>query len=173
MVSPWGPWQRGFLLRLQDSSKPHGFMFEIPETVKLQAAWWTTHLRAAKEESSIVDPRPMGRMNPVQIYTDAAGGDASKIKNGIGCYTPPKNWCYMPWPNLIRDNRSNSEGVKFAHKLCSLEGFAAVCGLASIPEVARNNEVVIHCDNAAFVAVFKNTTASAHMHTPLQRLWQI
>ena len=34
-------------------------------------------------------------------------------------------------------------------------GFAAVCGLASIPDVARNNEVVIHCDNAAFVAVFK------------------
>ena len=83
------------------------------------------------------------------------GRDLSKIKNGIGCYTPPKNWCYMPWPNLIRDNRSNSEGVQFAHKLCSLEGFAAVCGLASIPDLARNNEVVIHCDNAAFVAVFK------------------
>ena len=96
---PGGQWQRGFLLRLQDSLKPHGFMFEIPETVKLQAAWWTTHLRAAKEESSIVDPRPMGRMNPVQIYTDAAGGDPNKIKNGIGCYTPPKKWCYMLlWP---------------------------------------------------------------------------
>ena len=80
----------------------------------------------------------MGRMNPIHVYTDAAGGDPTKIKNGIGSFTPPEDWCYVPWPEIIRVNRSNSDGVKFAHKLCSLEGFAAVCGLASIPDLARN-----------------------------------
>ena len=113
------------------------------------------NLKAAMEESKIMDPRPMGRMNPTHVFTDAAGGDPAKIKNGIGSFTPPGDWCYVPWPKMIRENRSNSNRVKFAHKLCSLEGFAAVCGLASIPDLARNGEVMIPCDNAAFVAVYR------------------
>ena len=97
----------------------------------------------------------MGSMEPVNIFTDAAGGDAAKIKNGIGGFIPPHHWVYMPWPELIRDNRMNSLGTKFAHKLCTLEGFAALTSLASIPDIARNREVIIHCDNAGFVAVYR------------------
>ena len=94
-------------------------------------------------------------MDPVNIYTDAAGGDREKIRNGVGGFTPPGDWFYVPYPPLIRENRANTGGTKFAHKLCSLEGFAALCGLATIPDLARNRDVIIHCDNAAFVAVFR------------------
>ena len=47
---PGGSWQRGFLLRLQDSTKPHNFIFQIPSVAKLQAEWWSRNLRAAMEE---------------------------------------------------------------------------------------------------------------------------
>ena len=171
---PGGPWQRGFLLRLQDSTKPTGFMFDVTETVKKQAAWWITNLKAAREESKILDPRPMSSLTPISVFTDAAGGDAGKIKNGIGGFAPPGDWCYMPWPKLIRENRGNTDGVKFAHKLCTLEGFAALCGLVSIPERARNKEVVIHCDNAAFVAVYrKHHSKCQYAYTVAKALYDV
>ena len=118
---PGGPWQRGFLIRLQDSTKPPTERFKVDVMAKEQASWWLTNLRAACEESKILDPRPMGSMVPIHVYTDAAGGDASKIKNGAGAFIPPSHWAYMPWPELIRDNRGNVENVGFAHKLCSIE----------------------------------------------------
>ena len=61
----------------------------------------------------------------------------------------------MNWPSLIKENRENSLGIKFAHKLCSLEGFAALATLATVPNMARNREVIVLCDNAAFVGVFR------------------
>ena len=57
----------------------------------------------------------------------------------------------MNWPGIIRENRENSLGVKFAHKLCSPEGFAALATLATVPNMARNREMIVLCDNAAFV----------------------
>ena len=56
---------------------------------------------------------------------------------------------------LIRENRCNSEGIRFAHKLSCLEGFAALVGLVSVPEKTRNGEANIYCDNAGFVAIYK------------------
>jgi hypothetical protein len=89
------------------------------------------------------------------FFTDAVGGSKSKIKNGAGGFCPPNAWFYNAWPRLIRENRSNSLGVKFASKLCVLEGFASLLGLVTIPDVARNSEVHLMCDNAGFVAVYK------------------
>ena len=152
---PEGPWQRGFLLRLQDSTKPSGSKMTVGPFAKEQAAWWIVNLRAAAEESKILDPRPMETMCPVYVFSDAAGGDIGKIKNGIGGFIPPSNWMYMNWPSLIKENRENSLGIKFAHKLCSLEGFAALATLATVPNMARNREVIVLCDNAAFVGVFR------------------
>ena len=102
----------------------------------------------------------MCSMQPVMLYTDAAGGDPSKIKNGIGGYSSGGNWMYMPWSGLIREKRENSEGVKFAHKLCTLEGFRALCGLASMPEETRNRDVLVQCDNMAFVMVYEKKQGS-------------
>ena len=94
-------------------------------------------------------------MCPVYVYSDAAGGDIGKIKNGIGGFIPPSDWMYMNWPSLIRENRENSLGVKFAHRLCNLEGLAALATLATVPNMARNREMIVLCANAAFVGVFR------------------
>ena len=152
---PDGCWQRGFLLRLQDSAAPHSLKFNVTPEARLQAQWWLSHIRAASEKSAILDPMEHHRMNPVQVYSDAAGGSLTDIKNGAGGFSPPETWVYVPWPSIIRENRANSDGVKFAHKLCSLEGFAALLGLVAVPDKTRNREVNIYCDNAGFVAVYK------------------
>ena len=171
---PSGPWQLSFLLRLQDSLKPPGAKIEMTKAAREQMTWWLVNLQAAREESKILDPRPMGSMNPVHIYTDAAGGDAGSIRNGIGGFTPPHEWFYMPWPQLIRDNRANTDGVKFAHKMCSLEGFGALMCLATIPDLVRNREVIIHCDNAAFVAVYrKKHSKCAYAYTVAKALFDV
>ena len=96
----------------------------------------------------------MSNMVKVKVYTDAAGGACNKIKNGVGSFCPPSEWCYMPWPELIRDNRKNTLGVRFASKLACLEGFGALLGLVMIPEKARNASVEIFVDNSGFVGVY-------------------
>ena len=73
--------QGGFLLALQDSSKGHSTLMEVTETARKQAEWWISHARAAMVESPITDPRPCHRMDPVRIFTDAAGGDPMKMRN--------------------------------------------------------------------------------------------
>ena len=171
---PGGPWQRGFLLKIQHSEKPSGYKVKMTPLAKAQAAWWFVHLRAAREESPIMDPRPMEDMKPINIFSDAAGGDASKLKNGAGGFIPPSDWFYMPWSKLIREDRLNSEGVPFAHKLCTLEGLAALIGLTTIPDRARNRQVVIHCDNMGFVQVFKKGHSSCpYAYTVAKALFDV
>ena len=155
-----GPWQRGFLLRLQCELKPPGYRVKVDKLAKDQARWWIVSLRAGAEVSRIPDPRGMGSMDPVIVFTDAAGGDSSKIKNGIGGFCPPNDWFYMPWSDLIRTNRPNTDGTKFAHKMCSLEGLGVLVGLATIPDRARNKEVQFFCDNSSFVAAYKKKHSS-------------
>jgi hypothetical protein len=160
MFLVWGgQWQRGFLLQLQDSRLPSVFMWLVSDLARLQAEWWLLNMRAATVATSIQDMRPMETMNAKTVYTDAAGGAEGKKKNGVGCYHPPKNWFYMPWPQLIRYNTPTSLGVRFASKLSALEGFAALAGLATMPEEARNSEVKLLCDNAGFVFAYKAKTS--------------
>ena len=142
-------------MKLQNATKPPTHIIKITTQAKDQALWWLGNIKAATEDSTILDPRHMESMRPVHIFSDAAGGDASNIKNGIGAFTPQHHWIYMPWPPIIRDNRMNSEGTRFANKLCTLEGFAALAAVTAIPEVARNRELIVHCDNSGFVAVYK------------------
>ena len=152
---PGGQWQRGFLLPLQDSRLPPMFMWLVSDLARLQAKWWLVNLRAAAVATSIQDLRPMETMTVKFVYTDAAGGAMEKKKNGIGCFHPPKNWFYMPWPLMVRTNSPSSLGVRFASKLSALEGYAALVGLVTMPEEARNSEVKVLCDNAGFVFSFK------------------
>ena len=84
-----GPWQRGFLLRLQNELKPSGFKVKVSVLAKEQASWGLLNLRVSQQDSKLPDPREMSCMNPVRVFSDAAGGDAGKIKNGIGGFTPP------------------------------------------------------------------------------------
>ena len=104
-------------------------------------------------------------MCPVYVYSDAAGGDIGKIKNGIGGFIPPSDWMCMNWPSLIRENRENSLGVKFAHRLCSLEGLAALATLATVPNMARNRDMIVLCDNAAFKEVQKKHSKCEYAYT--------
>ena len=119
-----------------------------------------TNLHAATLESPIPDPRTMGSMCPINLYTDAAGGNSAKLCNGVGFFCPPHSWFYMPWSPLIRENRMNSDGIKFASKMCCLEGLAALAGLTTISDLVRNKELIIHCDNAAFVATYRKRHSS-------------
>ena len=123
--------------------------------VQKQVSWWVTNIRAAQQESKILDPRTHHKMDQVDIFTDAAGGNELKLKNGAGGFSPPEAWYYVPWSPLIRKNRENSEGVRFGSKLCCLEGYAALLGLVMVPDKVKNQEATIYCDNAGFVAVFK------------------
>ena len=66
----------------------------------------------------------------------------------------------MPWPPIVRENRENTLGVKFSHKLSCLEGFGALIGLVSVPDLARNNEIELMNDNAGFVHVFRKKHSS-------------
>ena len=69
-------------------------------------------------------------------------------------------WFYVPWPQIIRDNRENSLGVKFAHKLSFLEGFGALLGLVMAHDKARNSQIELMNDNAGFVYVYKRKHSS-------------
>jgi hypothetical protein len=171
---PGGPWQRGFLLRMQDSRLKPNFMFPVTDLARLQAAWWMVHLRVAAEESRIMDPRPMGSMLPCITYGDAAGGDTAQVRNGAGAYCPPYQWTYLPWSSLIRENRQNSLGVRFGHKLSVLEGVASLLALTIIAERARNTEVLIKSDNIGLVEVFKKKHCSCpYLYTMVKAIFDV
>ena len=89
---PGGCWQRSFLIKMQDSRESPNKKFEVTEEARTQANWWIQNLRAAQKESSILDPRKHHRMDSVSIYSDAAGGDSLKLKNGTKGFSLPKSW---------------------------------------------------------------------------------
>ena len=157
---PNGAWQRGFLLAMQVEKASASLMIPVTDLARRQASWWIDHIRVAGMGSSIPDPRPMESMVPRKIFTDAAGGSNSLIKNGAGGICPPHDWFYLPWPKLIRKNTANKYDVKFAHKLSCLEGFACLLGLATVPNLARNKDVAILTDNSGFVGIFKKKHSS-------------
>ena len=159
---PGGLWQRGFLLGLQNSCLDLDVSVVATDLVRQQASWWIDNLRAAAVGSCIPDWRLMGCLTRVHVFPDAAGGVEGRLNNGAGGFCPPSDWFYLPWSRVVRENRANSLGVTFAHKLCCLEGFGCLLGLVTIPDLARNGEVVIHCDNAGFVGVFRKM----HCHCP-------
>ena len=117
--------------------------FSLFEALELVSDQKSRH-NIASEPHYLIDftplyrPRIMGCMSQVLVFTDAAGGNASELSNGAGTFCPPFDWSYMPRPALIRENRPNSLGIKFANKLCCLEGVAALIGLTTIPDRARN-----------------------------------
>ena len=78
----------GYLIKLQDSREPHSAIYQIPDLAKEQANWWLLNLKAAQVESSILDPREQHQMDPIEIYTDAAGGDELSLKMEQGGFAP-------------------------------------------------------------------------------------
>ena len=166
MLVPGGAWERGFLLRLQDARQAGNVKFEVSDLARKQASWWMIHLRVARECSTIPDPRPMACMLVRKAFSDAAGGSINKIKNGVGGVCYPSTWFYMPWPTLIRENRENSLGVRFSHKLSCLEGFGSLVALTTVPDLARNSAIDLPNDNSGFVAVFgKKHSSCPYLYT--------
>ena len=151
---PGGAWQRGFLLAMQMEGASHSLEVPVTDLGREQAVWWLDHIRAAAERSTIKDTRHIESVCTKKIYTDAAGGSDTAIKNGAGGFCPPNLWFYLPWPKNIRTDRPNMYGVKFAHKLSCLEGVACLIGLITIPDRAGNCEVEIITDNVGFVGIF-------------------
>ena len=171
---PGGAWQRGFLLQLQESKEQYYLEVRVTDLARIQADWWMTNIMAARESSPIPDPRLMSSMTGRRIFSDAAGGAEGKLKNGAGGLCPPYNWFYMPWPAFIRENRKNSLGVRFASKLSTLEGFAALISLATIPDIARNSEVELMVDNDGFVKIFaKKHSSCPYAYTIAKAIYDV
>ena len=63
-------------------------MIKITHQARDQAMWRLGNIRAATENSTIMNPRTMEMMGPVHILSNDAGRDAGNIKNGIGAFTP-------------------------------------------------------------------------------------
>ena len=170
---PEGPWQKGFLLRLQDARAPGSEQFTVTDLAREQAAWWIVHLQAATDHFTIPDLRAMESLNATEVFTDAGGGSEAKIKNGIGGITFPGTWFYLPWPPIIRENRQNSLGMRFANKLSTLEGFGALVGLTTIPDLPRNKTVILENNNSGFVHAFQRLElqSSSEENQALFRRW--
>jgi hypothetical protein len=171
---PGAAWQRGFLLQLQDARQSGSFKFDVPSLAQQQAAWWIPRLRAATEHFTIPDPREMASMSAVKVFSDVAGGAVNKFKNGVGGVCFPGVWFYMPWPSIIRENRENSLGVRFAHKLSCLEGFGSLVGLTAVPDLVRNAEVELLNDNSGFVGAFqKKHSRCPYLYTIAKAIYDV
>ena len=168
---PGGPWQRGFLLSLQDAGASGSVEFKVNDLARRQAGWWVDHLRAARVKSTIPDLRPMSSLLAVPVFADAAGGSEGKIRNGVGGFCPPHHWFYVPWPRVIRENRQNSLSVRLAHKLSCLEAFGSLVGLTIVPDIARNAEIKLVNDNSGFVDAFRKKHSSCpYLYTVIKAI---
>ena len=147
---------------------------EVSDLAREQAGLWVEIIRAAQEHSPIPDPRLMSSMLSRKVFTDAAGGARDRLRNGVGGICPPYNWFYMPWPALVRENKMNSLGVRFASKMSCLEGFGALLGLVTIPDIARNAEIELMVDNVGFVMVYaKKHSSCPYTYTIAKAIYDV
>ena len=102
------------------------------------------------------------------MFHDASGGNGA-IGSGMGSWfrtSREQPWVQLEWPPLVRDGLRNSYGVTFSSKLTTLEGFAALVGLVSEPDLVRGKSVVIFTDNIGLCYAFsKGHSRCEYAHT--------
>ena len=165
----FGKWERSFILNIMDQNKPPYESTPLGIIAQEQVNWWIRSINIARIGSQIPDPRSFTPRIYLRLYPDAAGGNNSNKNAGAGsCFLTSSNqpWTYINWPTIVLKNQPNSRGVRFAHKLSTLEAFAALVGFCSEPDLVRNKVVVIFTDNIGFCYSYENGHSSClYLHS--------
>ena len=173
IVPPFGKFERSWILSTLTEATKGAISVKPSILARNQASWWIRAINTAKTGVRIPDPRRFPPRVHLIMCPDASGGDGSQ-EDGIGsCFmtSSNRNWTYMAWPALIRNNTPNSHGVKFARKMSCLEAFAALAGLCSEPDLVRNKNVTIRSDNIGFVISYeKGHSRCPYLHTMAKAL---
>ena len=161
VLVPFGKWERSWLLESINSPRSDASKFISLEGIALeQLRWWIGSIHLARVGDKIPDPRRFVPRVYLAMFPDAAGGSEDR-RAGCGSWfqTSEQNpWIYMAWPKLVQTNMAGSAGVTFGKKLTTLEGFAALVGLVSEPDLVRNKRLIIFTDNAGLFFAY----ASGH-----------
>ena len=153
-----GDWERGFLLKL-----PRGTIKErkrkVTNNMKVQARWWQVAMLAADEGERIPDRRRMETLDRAVLSTDAAGGSGSLGVGMGGCVMVGQEkwrWFFCPWPQIVRHNMKNIEGIALGQKLSMLEGVALLTGMTAAAGVLAGRALTAYTDNMGFIGAWKN-----------------
>ena len=151
-------YERSWLLKLIDNERPPFEVINLDDTTISQMRWWTKAIVIAKEGSKIPNPYTYTPRIFLEMFPDASGGLNGPLAGAGSCFLTSscQPWVYLNWPPMIRFNTPNSYQVTFAHKMSTLEAFAALMGLVSEPDLIRNKSVVINTDNNGFRYAFLN-----------------
>ena len=170
-VVPFGKWERSWVLNALIEQQ--GPTIQMNETLLEQVNWWIASMHLAKVGSRIPDPRIFSQRVYIGLYPDASGGNGP-VEAGMGSWFHVggmQPWIQVPWPPLIRENKTNSMGVRFASKLSTLEAAAALMGVCSEPDLIRNKKLVIFSDNSGFVFAFlKGHSKCLYVHSVCKAL---
>ena len=120
-------------------------VINLDDTTISQMRWWTKAIVIAKEGSKIPNPYTYTPRIFLEMFPDASGGLNGPLAGAGSCFLTSscQPWVYLNWPPMIRFNTPNSYQVTFAHKMSTLEAFAALMGLVSEPDLIRNKSSII------------------------------
>ena len=164
----FGKWERSWILGLQRESGDPLDVVPVSGLAQQQVKWWIRSIQLAKIGSEIQDPRGFSPRIFLAMYPDAAGGNGGE-GSGMGSWfmtTKEQPWIQMAWSPLVRDGTKNSLGVSFSSKLTTLEGYAALVGLVSEPDLVRGKTVVVYTDNAGLCYAYaKGHSRCEYVHS--------
>lgn len=154
----FGHYERSWLLKLTDNERPPFEVVRFDETSTRQLKWWIKSIIMAKVGTRIPNPFSYTPRVFLEMFPDASGGLNGALAGAGSCFltSSQQPWVYLRWPDLIRFNRPNTFNVKFAHKMSTLEAFAALLGVVSEPDLVRNKRLVINTDNSGFYYSYLN-----------------
>ena len=161
---PGGKFERYWISRLLTSLKPKQTEIQLDSLTRIQARWWVWNIMASLEWNNIPDLREFKPANFIAL--GAAVGSDQNISLGLGGCV----WT-DPWPELIRTDRRNKWGAKFARKLSVLEGVAALALFSSEPALLKGRNVRIFSDNIGFMLAFnKGNSTCSYLVTVIKAL---
>ena len=148
-VIEFGRWERSWILGLQRETDNPLEVVRVGGIAMEQVEWWIRSIQLAKFGSKIPDPRGFFPRVFLAMYPDASGGNGAE-GSGMGSWfmtDKEQPWVQLEWPSLVREGTKSSLGVSFSAKMTTLEGYAALAGLVSEPDLVRNKNLVIFTDN--------------------------
>ena len=107
-------------------------------------------------------------------WTDAAGGSYDKVGHGVGGVLG-LTWFYLPWPQWLNKNKSNTKGVKFSRKLTCLELLGPLVLVAANPDTVRNKQLVVHVDNQGSCDIYRKgfSTSCLYSYAVAKAIWEV
>lgn len=169
----FGQYERSWLLKLTDNDRPPFEVVNFDDISINQLNWWIKSIIMARSGTKIPNPILYTPRVFLEMFPDASGGLNGTLAGAGSCFltSSKQPWVYMPWPDMIRLNKPNTYQVKFAHKMSTLEAFAALMGVVSEPDLVRNKRLVINTDNSGFYYSFLNGHSKClYLHSVVKAL---